>query len=101
MPVNKIVVNASPLILLCNCELEAILPALFGEIVVPAAVWQEIQQGPNSDRAKAVLPTLSWLKAVAVTADPAIIRWDLGVGETEVLSLAHQQGDYTPFWMIC
>ena len=41
MPVEKIVLNASPLILLCNSELAFILPELFTEIVVPEAVWQE------------------------------------------------------------
>ncbi len=39
MPASKIVLNASPLILLCNTELSFILPALFSEIVVPEAVW--------------------------------------------------------------
>ena len=38
MPASKIVLNASPLILLCNGELEFILPAVFTEIVVPTAV---------------------------------------------------------------
>jgi hypothetical protein len=39
MPVAKVVLNASPLILLCNSELDFILPQLFTEIVIPDAVW--------------------------------------------------------------
>jgi hypothetical protein len=38
MPVEKIVLNASPLILLCNSELDFILPSLFTEAVVSEAV---------------------------------------------------------------
>ncbi len=51
MPVDKVVLNASPLILLCNSELAFILPKLFTEIVVPEAVWQEIVGGPHVDQA--------------------------------------------------
>lgn len=42
MPVEKIIVNASPLILLFNSELDFILPELFKEIAVPDAVRKEI-----------------------------------------------------------
>ncbi len=38
MPAEKIILNASPLILLCNSELSFILPELFAEIVVSEAV---------------------------------------------------------------
>lgn len=96
MPVEKIVLNASPLILLCNCELSFILPALFPEIVVPEAVWQEIVEGSQFDQAAQMLPELDWLKQVSVTPMPEIIRWDLGPGETEVLSFALQHGNYAP-----
>jgi len=39
MPAANIVLNASPLILLCNSDLSFVLPELFTEIVVPEAVW--------------------------------------------------------------
>ena len=45
MSVERIVLNTSPLILLCNNELSFVLPELFPEIVVPEAVWQEIVNG--------------------------------------------------------
>jgi predicted nucleic acid-binding protein len=96
MPVDKIVLNASPLILLSNGDLVFILPKLFSEIVVPEAVWQEITGGPHTDRAAHLLPKLDWLKQERVTPVPDVIRWDLGPGETEVLSFAIQQPTYTP-----
>lgn len=46
MPVEKIVLNASPLILLCNSKLSFVLPKLFPEIsmsallLAPAALTQ-------------------------------------------------------------
>lgn len=58
MPINTIVINASPLILLCNGELSCILPEMFQE--------------------------------------PEIVRWDLGSGETDVLSFAFTHRDYVP-----
>ena len=96
MPVEKIVLNASPLILLYNSELSFILPALFPEIVVPEAVWQEIVDGSRFDQAAQMLPKLDWLKQVSVSPVTNIVRWDLGPGETEVLSFALQHSNYTP-----
>ncbi len=88
MPVDKIVINASPLILLCNNDLAFILPELFNDIVVPEAVWREIVDGPHQDRATKMLPTLSWLNKQPVAPFPNVVRWDLGDGETAVLSFA-------------
>ena len=96
MPVEKIVLNASPLILLCNSELSFILPALFSEIVVPEAVWQEIVNGSQLDQAAQMLPELTWLKREAVIPVLDVVRWDLGPGETEVLSFALEQSSFTP-----
>lgn len=96
MPAEKIVLNASPLILLCNGELDFVLPELFTEIIVPEAVWQEIVEGPHLDRAAQMLPGLDWLKKESVTPVPDVIRWDLGIGETEALSFAVEHSDYTP-----
>ncbi|NOZ49473.1 MAG: DUF3368 domain-containing protein [Chloroflexi bacterium] len=96
MPVEKIVLNASPLILLCNGELDFILPSLFAEVVVPEAVWQEIVSGPHLDRAAQLLPGLDWPKKERVNPVPDVVRWDLGIGETEVLSFALRHSGYTP-----
>lgn len=93
---EKIVVNASPLILLCNSELEFILPELFPEIVMPKAVSQEITNGSHFDKAAQKLPELSWLRIEDVIPLPEVVRWDLGIGETAVLSFAIAHPEYTP-----
>lgn len=45
MSVEKIVINASPLILLCKSGLEVLLPQLFSTIIAPEAVWDEVSRG--------------------------------------------------------
>lgn len=92
----KIVINASPLILLCNSDLEFLLPELFSEIVVPTAVWHEISSGPHVDKAAQKLPNLTWLTRVGAVSIDDIVRWDLGIGETEVLSYAMQNKSFIP-----
>ena len=96
MPVDKIVLNASPLILLCNSDLSFILPELFSEMVVPNAVWEEIVNGSHLDKASEMLPELRWLKREKISPASDILRWDLGIGETDVLSFALAYPAYTP-----
>ena len=96
MPPTNIVLDASPLILLCNSNLASILPEMFSEIVVPDAVWEEILSGPRIDRAVQLLPNLDWLKRIHVTPASSVVRWDLGPRETEVLSFATEQRAYIP-----
>jgi predicted nucleic acid-binding protein len=96
MPVEKIVINASPLILLCNSGLSHILPELFGDIVLPDAVREEVLNGPHQDRAVRMLPSLPWLRQKTVSPDTKVVRWDLGEGETAVLSFAVEYPEFTP-----
>ena len=84
MPVETVVLNASPLILLCNTALSFVLPALFSDIVVPEAVWHEIINGSRLDKAARLLPTLDWLQKVQTSLVPDVVHWDLGMGETAV-----------------
>lgn len=96
MPVANLVLNASPLILLCNSDISFVLPKLFSTIVVPEAVWQEIVNGSHRDRAARMLPELDWLKKENTNLVPEVVHWDLGAGETEVISFALNHSGYTP-----
>lgn len=95
MPVERVVLNASPLILLCNTGLDFILPALFREMVIPEAVWKEIVKGSHVDKAAQILPELDYLTRKAVEDIPGVVRWDLGAGETAVLSFVATHHGYT------
>lgn len=41
MRIERVVINASPLIILFRGHLESLLPGLFGEIGTPDAVWSD------------------------------------------------------------
>ena len=89
------VVNASPLIVLCSIGRVNLLTELCDSLIVPAGVADEVLQGDPRD------PSLLWVKehgSRMVQADaaiaPAISAWDLGQGETAVLSFALQNPGY-------
>jgi predicted nucleic acid-binding protein len=80
-------VNASPLIFLTRAGRLDLLQLLSPEVVVPAAVAEEIQRrGPDDPAARAIAST-PWLEIVATPQVPSAIQaWDLGPGESAVLA---------------
>lgn len=85
----RVIINASPLIVLFKSRLENLLPQLCDEVIVPAAVWDEVLLGGADDPAAVALPNADWVRRVEVTAFNAIVRdWNLGAGESDVLNLA-------------
>ncbi len=81
------VVNASPLIVLAKIDSLNLFTQLAEELVVPTAVVAEIVAGPKQDPARRFLSKAPFA-TVMVVADPAVVTWDLGSGETAVLSHA-------------
>lgn len=89
----KLVLNASPLIFLVKIDLIKYLPELFERIVVPEAVLNEISQHKDE--------VSEWMKRnkkrlkVKVSHIPSFISaWDLGRGETEVITYAYYNRDF-------
>lgn len=82
--------NASPLIFLGKINQLRLVEVLTPNFRIPRTVVAEIGAGPASD------PTIQWLASPSIgshfvdTPDPPsfITQWDLGAGETAVLSLA-------------
>ncbi|MEM6453336.1 MAG: DUF3368 domain-containing protein [Cyanobacteria bacterium P01_D01_bin.105] len=87
MLINQVVINASPLIVLFKSSQADLLPQLFETIIVPQAVYDEVT-AIKSDAAANQLPTVSWINRTHVDIHPAIAAWDLGIGESAVLSFA-------------
>ncbi|MBN2003803.1 MAG: DUF3368 domain-containing protein [Anaerolineae bacterium] len=88
------VLNASPLIVLAQVGRADLFEALADTVVVPRAVVAEIEAGPEGD------PARRWLAGAPVpivetTSSPQILAWDLGAGETSVLSYALATRDQT------
>lgn len=77
MKTDRVVINASPLIVLSKVGLTELLPKLFEEIVIPDAVWKEIIVGGETDATKAAVSSLSAFRGLAVeTIAPEIGTFD-------------------------
>ena len=81
------VLNASPLIVLAKINHQHLLTQLADEIAIPQAVLAEINAGPTGDPARQFLAT-SPFQVVEAAPDPVVVAWDLGAGESAVLSHA-------------
>lgn len=96
MAIAKVVVNASPLITLFKTNQAELLPQLFQEIVIPQGVWEEIVIPRQLDAPAQMLPKTKWINCRKVErVDGKIEAWDLGVGESQVLSYALTHPNYT------
>ena len=88
MSIERVAINASPLITLYRANLHVVLPFIFPEILVPVAVWAEVVSHTHEDPATKGLPYATWAKKVTVSSRPEVEAWNLGAGETSLLSLA-------------
>ncbi len=92
---DRWVLNASPLIVLSRIGREGLFFALADQVVVPRAVASEIEAGPAEGRVRQALATGRF--AIVDTPPPPaeILAWDLGAGETAVLSFALAEEGWT------
>lgn len=82
------VANSTPLIHLARIGRLHLLQLAGSRILVPAPVAGEIRRGPNEPAARA-LETEDWLEIVpAHPPPPEVLRYDLGLGESAVLTWA-------------
>lgn len=82
-----LVVNASPLILLCKVGRMELLRSLCRTVCIPEGVLVEIEACPD-DPACHAIGACTWLRRVVVFVPDAIKAWDLGRGESEVVAHA-------------
>jgi predicted nucleic acid-binding protein len=85
---GKIVINASPIILLHKADLEFLLPALFSSIIIPDGVMNEISVHEEDDVARRIRSQPNFT-IFGVALEPLVQAWDLGKGETDVISFAY------------
>ncbi len=85
------VVNASPLILLGKIDRLNLIFRLSSRVMVPEGVAVELRAGSVTDAARAWIDNEG---AAAITpverVDPLVAAWDLGLGESHVLTLCRQ-----------
>ena len=88
MPINRAVLNASPLICLQKSGLSGLLPKLFSDIIVTSIVKAEVLAKGTVDVPMEALFANDWFRIADVAIDPDIAAWGLGRGEESVLSYA-------------
>nr|HPO09123.1 DUF3368 domain-containing protein [bacterium] len=85
------VVNASPLIFLAKADLLHLLQFAGREVLVPAAVVDEVCRRGRDDRTSQAITATEWLRTVEIRFIPELIQsWDLGKGESSVLAWAYE-----------
>ncbi|WP_291991166.1 DUF3368 domain-containing protein [Candidatus Accumulibacter sp. ACC007] len=88
MGIDAVVVNASPLITLFRSAQANLLPGLFAQIIVPEAVWTEVVVDGWDDKAARELSAQPWPIREHVAVSARVEAWNLGAGESAVLSYA-------------
>ena len=88
---QKIIVNSTPLIVLGNIGYLWILKEMYGKIIIPRAVYDEVTV--HNDVASNLLKSERWIKVddSVVGADRKMYRARLHAGEVEVMILAQEQ----------
>ncbi len=81
-------VNASPVIALARVGQVELLRRLPELVIIPRAIAQELRNAPEDDPARRVAESSRFKIVKTSTPPPEILAWDLGEGETAVLSYA-------------
>ena len=87
--------NASPLIVLARVGLEGLPLSLAEQVVVPRPVVEEIQAGPTLDPAQQAFAAGRFTIVDPPPPPAELLAWDLGYGETAVLSWVIANQDWT------
>ncbi|NCD42822.1 MAG: hypothetical protein EOL88_12100 [Bacteroidia bacterium] len=87
---KTVVVNTSPLLVLDRIDCLHLLPRLFGHVIRPQSVVDEIKAGHNKYGISERIICSEWLET---TDDPPgmALRPELGAGETAAITLALQR----------
>lgn len=88
MPEPSVIVNTSPLLYLHQVGYLKLLQNLYGMIIVPNAVVQELEVGARQGVNVPKINTLDWISIQSVQSISLIPTFiDLGKGEAEVIAL--------------
>jgi uncharacterized protein len=87
-----VVADASPLIALCRIGKVELLHQLFGLLVVPDAVWQEVAVDHSQKIGAHQIISAHWIekRSVVDLSLVELLRQDLGAGESEAIVLARE-----------
>ena len=91
---RKVVVNTTPLIALSHVGRLDILKELYGEIIIPEAVYRELSAKKDSICKNAVDRSRDWIRVDSIKNQMAktIYKTQLHDGEVEVMIKARKEG---------
>ena len=89
---RKVVVNTTPLIALSHVDQLDVLRRLYGEIIIPEAVYGELSIKTESICKKAVDNSLEWIRIKSINNEmaKAMYKTQLHDGEVEVMILSKE-----------
>jgi predicted nucleic acid-binding protein len=88
-----VVSDTSPLNYLILIDYQDVLPTLFGQIIIPQAVLNELQHTRTPEKIKNWIVTKpTWLEVRAVQVSPSNKLENLDYGEREAIFLAEELG---------
>jgi predicted nucleic acid-binding protein len=85
------IADASPLITLAKIGQARLLEELADELLIPAAVAEEVLAGQRGDPARVLIESGFGRRVSPRALASRVLSWGLGRGETEVLSLAAER----------
>ena len=88
-----VVADSSPLISLARIGKLHLLEAVFGRVVVPQAVWDEVVLDGAQRAGASTLTSMNWIEVRAVDRAQPMLRvmeMSLHRGEAEAIALAHE-----------
>ena len=85
-----VVSNTSPIFYLSSINHLDLLHQIYGKIIIPVAVLNEITDIGNTDVSATIVPKLSWIQTQSVTNLTLVnrLRTELDRGEAEAIALA-------------
>lgn len=93
MNVGPVVINAGPLVALSMVGKLEVLAALYGRVLVPGAVVEEVVVAGAGRIGAQDVASADFLDRVVVEPPPEpLLAGELGSGEAEVIALAHRRG---------
>ncbi|WP_141699483.1 hypothetical protein [Candidatus Marithrix sp. Canyon 246] len=91
---HKWVFDASPLIVLGKADLLSTISPLAETWIIPESVVKEVSQKTDVDSLLNKLSENSRVEHQSVAIEPLVANWNLGDGESEVITLAVENSKY-------
>ena len=90
---RKVILNTTPLIALCHVGKLGLLQKIYGEVMIPQAVYRELSEKKESICKKQVDASLDWISVEKIENQMAksMFKTQLHDGEVEVMILAKEK----------